>query len=304
MVPMAATELAPGRHFAGLRIERLIGRGANGAVYAVTDPAAGEGLQAWRALKLLAPQGGDAGDDAAAEAAEAADRLAREAATLQRLVHPGIVRVHRAGGTQGRPWLLMELLGGVDLTRYTRPARLLPEPVVARIGERLARALAHAHARGVVHRDLKPANVVVDWAADRIVLTDFGLAAVAGAERTRTGLVLGSPAFMAPELLAGAPPDAQTDLYALGVLLYQLLTGELPFDAPALGELLRRIAADPAPDPGARSPGVPARLAGLVRGLLAKSPSARPPHALAVADTLAALRSGDAPAARGDASTA
>ncbi|MBI3157047.1 MAG: serine/threonine protein kinase, partial [Burkholderiales bacterium] len=265
-----AAGLAPGQQFAGVRIERLIARGAHGAVYAVTDLAAGDGPQALRALKLLTPPSRGA---EAAEAAEAAERLAREADTLQRLVHPCIVRVHRAGRTLGRPWLLMELLAGTDLARYTRPARLLPEPVVVRIGERLARALAFAHARGVVHRDLKPANVVVDWAADRVVLTDFGLAAVAGAERTRTGLVLGSPAYMAPELLAGAPADAQTDLYALGVLLYQLLTGELPFDAPALGELMRRIAADPAPDPAARRPGVPAPLAALVRALLAKSPA-------------------------------
>lgn len=310
----AADRRAPaaGDVIAGCRVERLIARGAHGAVYAVTDLAAGEGPQAWRALKLLAPIHGAAPDETAfaagvagaaategaavgqgTEHVELAQRIVREAATLRRLAHPGIVRVHRAGQSGGRPWLLMELLGGTDLVRYTRPARLLPEAVVARVGERIARALAHAHGQGVVHRDLKPANVIVDWEADRVVLTDFGLAAVAGAERTRTGLVLGSPAYMAPELLAGAPADAASDLYALGVLLYQMLTGELPFDAPALGELLRRIAAEPAPDPAARHPGVPAPLAALVRALLAKSPARRPPHALALADSLAALAAPD-----------
>lgn len=290
----AADRRAPaaGDVIAGCRVERLIARGAHGALYAATDlatEAAGEGMPALRALKLFMP----APDTAPAERDEAARRFAREAATLQRLHHPGIVRVHRAGDAGGRPFLLMALLPGCTLARYTRPARLLPDPVVLQIGRRIAAALAHAHAQGVVHRDLKPANVIVDWAADSVVLTDFGIAAVAGAERTRTGLVLGSPAYMAPELLAGAPADAASDLYALGVLLYQLLTGELPFDAPALGELLRRIAAEPAPDPAARRPGMPAPLAALVRALLAKSPVQRPPHAKALADSLAALAGPD-----------
>ncbi len=289
--PAPGGTLAPGQHIAGCRIERLSARGAHGVMLAVTDLAAGAGPDALRALKVFAPA---AGLDAA-EAGEAAQRVAREAATLQRLRHPGIVHVHRAGDAGGRPWLLMELLGGCDLTRYTRPARRLPEPVVAAIGERLARALAHAHAQGVVHRDLKPANVMVDWAADRIVLTDFGVAAVSGlgdAERTRTGVLLGSPSYMAPELLAGQPAAPASDLYALGVMLFELLTGRLPFDAPGLGELLRQVAMAPAPDPASLQPGVSPALAATVRGLLSKSPADRPRDASALADTLAALRPG------------
>jgi serine/threonine-protein kinase len=277
---------APGQRIDRFRVERLIARGAHGVMLAVTDLAAGDGPDALRALKLFAPADGlDA-----AEAGEAGRRFAREAATLQRLRHPGIVHVHRAGETGGRPWLLMELLAGCDLTRYTRPARRLPEPVVARIGERIARALAHAHAQSVVHRDLKPANVMVDWASDRVVLTDFGVAAVSGladAERTRTGVVLGSPSYMAPELLAGQPAAPGSDLYALGVLLFELLTGRLPFDAPGLGELLRQVATAPAPDPAALRAGVPPALSALVRQLLAKSPGDRPASATELADRLA-----------------
>lgn len=159
-----------------------------------------------------------------------------------------------------------------------------------RVLERVAEALAYAHAQGVLHRDLKPANVMVDWAADRVTLTDFGLASLADAERTRTGLVLGSPAYMAPELLAGQPADASTDLYALGAMAFQLLTGSLPFDAPGLGELLRQVAQQPAPDLAALRPELPPALAALVAQLLAKAPAERPPSAAGVAQALGQLR--------------
>jgi len=286
--------LRPGQVFAGCRVERLIARGGLGALYAATDLAAGE----LRALKVVAPAPGAADG----ELAEAARRFAQEAQAMARLQHPDIVRVHRAGQAQGLSYLVMDLLGGGDLSRYTRPARLLPEAVVLRLAERLARALAHAHAQGVVHRDLKPENVMVDWAADRVTLTDFGLARLADAERTRTGLVLGSPAYMAPELLAGQEADARSDLYALGVLLYQLLTGELPFDAPALGELLRQVASVPAPDLRQRRPDLPPALAAVLAQLLAKRPAERPPGAAAVAEQLAACRAALAapPAAAAD----
>ncbi|MDH4052724.1 MAG: serine/threonine protein kinase, partial [Rubrivivax sp.] len=189
---------------------------------------------------------------------------------------------------------VMDLLHGCDLVRYTRPGRLLPEPVVLRLAERIARALAHAHARGVVHRDLKPANVMVDWAADRVTLTDFGLARLADAERTRTGLVLGSPVYMAPELLAGEAASARSDQYALGVLLYQLLTGELPFDALQLGELLRQVAQQ-APLPlQAHRPDLPsdllAPLQALIGELLAKRAADRPTDGDALAARLAGLQ--------------
>lgn len=294
--------LAPGQHFAGCRVIRPLARGAAGVLYAALDLAHGEG----RALKVMAPLPGLGAQDAG----EAAQRFAREAGAAARLQHPDIVRVHAAGTEGGLSWLLMDLLGGCDLERYTRAPRLLPEPVVLRVAARIAGALGHAHAQGVVHRDLKPANVMVDWAADRVTLTDFGLARLADAEATRTGLVLGSPSYMAPELLAGQGADARSDLYALGVLLFQLLTGTLPFDAPTLGELLRQVAGTPAPDlrqrwPGAAAPpagesaAAMAAVAALVAQLLDKQPARRPADATALAAALAAAAARLAPRGRG-----
>lgn len=266
-----------GQRFAGCIVERRLGAGATSVVHAAFDEAA----EAWRALKVFDPQGpGEA---------EARTRFLREAALAARMQHPGVARVYRSGVDGGRPWLLMELLPGVDLGRYTRAARLLPAPVVLGLGERIAQALAQLHAAGIVHRDLKPANVMVDWAGDRVALTDFGLSRSADAEATRTGLVLGSPAYMAPELLAGAVPDPRSDLYALGVLLFELLAGRLPFQSSGLGELLREVASEPAPDLEPLHPGLGREAAAAVAALLAKSPAARPASAADAASALGAL---------------
>ncbi len=292
--------LREGQRCAGCIVAREIGRGAQSVVHAAYD----ERAQEWRALKLLLTPGdrptlrssirGSLGGSLGAAAQ-------RESAAAG-LQHPGIVRVYGSGESAGLPWLLMELLPGTDLTRYTRAARRLPVPVVARIGRRLAEALACAHAAGVVHRDLKPANVMLDWAGDRVVITDFGLARSADAERTRTGLVLGSPAYMAPELLAGQAPTPASDLYALGVLLFELLACRLPFEDAGLGALLRQVAEAPPPDLLALLPPeapLPA-LAALVQTLLAKQPGQRPPDAAATVQRLQRLLAGDdGPMSRG-----
>lgn len=277
--------LQEGQRFAGCIVARELGRGAQSIVHAAYD----ERAQAWRALKLLLPSD----DDDAARRVAARQRLLQELTVASQLQHPGIVRVYDCGETRELAWLTMELLPGTDLTRYTNSVRRLPAPVVAAIGARIADALACAHASGVVHRDLKPANVMIDWGSDRVVLTDFGLARAADAERTRTGLVLGSPGYMAPELLAGQTPTAASDLYALGVLLFQLLAGRLPFEAPGLGALLREVATAPVP---ALSPLVPPpqdatlpALEGIVTRLLAKRPDERLGDATAVATLLRAL---------------
>jgi serine/threonine-protein kinase len=290
-VNLAGEPLQEGQRFAGCIVARRLGQGAGSVVYAAYDDRA----EAWRALKLLLPT---AGADPAL-AAEARARLLREQATAARLHHPGIVRLHDCGESGSLAWLTMELLPGADLSRYTQPARRLPVPVVARLGARIAEALAHAHGAGVVHRDLKPANVMVDWASDRAVITDFGLARGSDAEGTRTGLVLGSPGYMAPELLAGQAPDARSDLYALGVLMFQLLAGRLPFEATGLGALLREVAQTPAPDllalvPSPQDPLLP-QLAGWVARLLAKAPGQRPADAATVAAAWHAMEAGSTP---------
>jgi eukaryotic-like serine/threonine-protein kinase len=269
-------------HFGPYRLVRLLGQGTMGAVHLAIDETQGTAV----ALKVLSLSAHAAG----AERDEARARFLAEAEPMRRLDHPDIVRLLATGEHDGTGWLAMELVHGVDLGRYTQPARLLPEPVVLRLAERVARALHHAHCAGVVHRDVKPSNIMVDWGSDQLKLTDFGMARLADAEHTRTGLVLGSPAYMAPEQLAGDPPTPASDLYALGVTLFQLLAGRLPFDDSSLGELLRSVAFDPAPDLQRLRPDLPPALAGVVAGLLSKRPADRPADAETLADRLRALR--------------
>ncbi|HMO49238.1 MAG TPA: serine/threonine-protein kinase [Rubrivivax sp.] len=263
------------------RLLRVLGRGSMGVVHLAVDSRTQQPL----ALKLLSLGQGLSAD----EYAQARERFLAEADTARRLSHADIVSVHGAGEQDGRAWLAMELLSGCELGRYTHMSRLLPEPLVLRLVERLARALAHAHAMGVVHRDIKPANVMLDLPAGRLKLTDFGVAGLADPSRTRTGVVLGTPYYMAPEQLAGAAADARSDLYALGVLLFQLLSGRLPHEHASLGELLRAVATEPAPDVRMLRPGVAPALAEVVAWALQKRPGQRPASALDLAGALAAL---------------
>lgn len=269
-------------HYGPYRVLRALGQGSMGAVHLAVDDATGDAV----ALKvlLLTAHAEDTERD------EARARFLAEAEPMRRLEHPDIVKLLATGEQCGCGWLAMELVHGVDLGRYARPARLLPEPVVLRLAERVAGALQHAHRAGVVHRDVKPSNIMVDWSSGQLKLADFGLARLADAERTRTGLVLGSPSYMAPEQLAGAAASPASDLYALGVTMFQLLAGRLPHDNASLGELLRQVATEPAPDLRSLRPELPAPLAALIVQLLAKRPGDRPADAGTVAEQLRAVR--------------
>lgn len=261
---LALAQLAPGQLIAGHRLLRRIGQGTHGAVFL----AAAEDGQPL-ALKVVTLPAGDSG---------AATRSAflRSAQTARQLVHPDIVQLHAAGVTEVMGWLAMEAVPGSDLARYTRPGRLLPEPLVLKLCARLAQAAAYAHRQGVVHRDIKPANVLVDWPSQTVKLADFGLARADDGVQTGTGIVLGSPAYMSPEQLAGAVPTPSSDLYALGATAYQLLTGRLPHEGASMGDMLRRVAEDPPPDPRQWRPELPAAAAHAVMALLAKRPQQRP----------------------------
>jgi serine/threonine-protein kinase len=203
-------------------------------------------------------------------------RLHREAALARRLAHPDIVAVYEAGLQGQQAWLAMERVRGVDLARYTHPQRQLPENLVLHIGARVAAALAHAHAQGVVHRDLKPANVIVNLAAGQVKLADFGVARDTAAPLTRTGLSLGTPAYMAPEQLAGEPASAASDAYALGVMLFELLAGRRPHVADTLGALLQSTATHPPAALARLRPDLPQSAVNAVESLLAKKPADRP----------------------------
>ena len=263
------------------RIVRVLGQGSMGRVYVAADDIQLSVV----ALKII-PLGGD-GNRATLDAARGL--FLAEAHSTRKLRHAHITSVINAGEKHGHGWLAMELAPGVDLSRYTSTNRLLPQAVVAGVGAKVAQALAHAHGLGIVHRDVKPSNVLVDWASNSLKLTDFGLARTADALATRTGVVLGSPAFLAPEQLAGAPADTRSDIYALGVTLFQLLSGSLPFAASTLGELLAQVARKSAPALGPLHPGITPALADLVASMLQKSAQDRPAMADVVASELAAV---------------
>jgi serine/threonine protein kinase len=249
------------------RIDSEIGRGSMGAVYLGRDPQIGRQV----AIKTLALSREFEGD----KLAEARSRFFREAETAGRLQHPDIVTIFDAGEAQDLAWIAMEYIKGEDLQRHTAPGRLLPVPQVLEVVARVAEALSYAHTQGVVHRDIKPANVMVDLASGLVKVTDFGVARLDDSSRTRTGLVLGTPSFMSPEQMAGRHTDGRTDLYSLGVALFQLLTGRLPHEGAAMAELMRQIVNEPAPDVRRLRPELPEALADLVALALEKRPEVR-----------------------------
>jgi serine/threonine-protein kinase len=261
------------------RLEREIARGANSTVHLATDTRDG-GTVAIKTLSLRPTHEDDPDLD------EARERFAREAETARRLRHRDIVAVLDAGETDELAWIAMEHLQGTELASYASPGHLLPVRTVVQIGIRIAEALAHAHAHGIVHRDIKPANVMVDLERGMVKLADFGIARIADASRTRTGMVLGTPSFMAPEQLAGGQVDARSDVYSLGVLLFQLLTGHLPFESASMRELMGRIANEPAPDVRQWRPEIPQELADAVTLALEKRPEFRHPGAAQLAHDL------------------
>ena len=267
--------------------ERRIGEGAAGTVYLSRDPRTGLAL----AIKTLT-----LGSEFEPEAlTEARQRFTREAQAAGRLKHRGIVTILDAGEHSGLAWMAMEHLPGRDLSHHVAESELLPVAAVLRIGARVAEALAHAHRQGVVHRDVKPANVMVDLAADSIKLTDFGIAFMADAHRTRTGMLLGTPAYMSPEQIAGQRLDGRSDLYSLAVTLFQLLCGRLPHEAASMAAQMRQIAQQPAPDIRSLHPQLPAALADAVAQALEKRPESRPADGDRMAAALRAA--GDAMAA-------
>ena len=250
-----------------------------GAIYLAQDPLSGRRV----ALKTLTL---DPGDESAADLRT---RFAREADAAGRLRHPGIVAVLGHGEAPGLAWLAMEHLQGHDLERHVTAAGRLPLAQVVDIGAQLADALGYAHAQGVVHRDIKPANVMLDPATGCVKLADFGVARVADALRTRTGVVLGTPAYMSPEQIAGLAVDGRADLYSLGVLLFELICARLPHEAATLGALMDAIARRPAPDIRTLRPDLPDALAAVVAQALAKRPDRRPADGYAMVTALRAV---------------
>jgi serine/threonine-protein kinase len=244
------------------QLEKELGKGAMGVVYLGKDPKINRTV----AIKTMALSQEFEGDDLV----EARERFFREAETAGRLQHTNIVTIFDAGEEHNLAYIAMEFLRGKDLLEFTKPNHLLPIPLVVSICARVADALAYAHSLGVVHRDIKPANIMYERQGDVVKVTDFGIARVTDSSKTKTGMVLGTPSFMSAEQISGKRVDGRSDLYSLGVMLFQLLTGHLPFRGDSMAELMYKIANEPAPDVRSIRPEVPAALAQVVARALIK----------------------------------
>jgi len=255
-----------------------IGRGAMGNVYLGRDPLIN------RILALKAIDLAIGFDHASCETT--AETFLREAAIAGSLSHPNIVTIFDVGESDGLAYIAMEYVRGHHLSEFAANDRLLPVDTVLDLIARAADALEYAHRRNVVHRDIKPANIMYDSLSNNLKITDFGIAKLIDANRTRTGIVLGTPAFMSPEQLEGKNVNGHTDLFALGVSLYQLLTGQLPFRGASMTNLMFVIANEPHQSVTSVRTELPKWLDEVVDRALAKSPADRFESAAAMAAAL------------------
>lgn len=257
------TEILDGRY----RVESELGRGGMGVVYRGTQLALDRPVAIKRLLETHDPA--------------SVARFHREAIATGRLAHPGIVQILDAGIDRGEPYLVMELVEGEPLDEHLAQRGALPVDEALAIAWQIADALASAHAAGILHRDVKPANVMVGRDG-RARLLDFGLAMLAHAKSqrlTQFGAFVGTPEYLAPEVSRGEEPDARADVYALGATLYELLTGNVPFEGPnAMATVLAHFT-DPLVSPSRRAPGIPIEVDAVVATLLARDASERPSSA-------------------------
>jgi serine/threonine-protein kinase len=252
-------------------IESLIGRGAMGVVYLARDPQLGRRV----ALKTYAVPAGIS--EAVVEQFEV--RLLREAHAAAALSHPNIVTVHDVGvdAARGIPYIVMEFVPGRSLKEILDGAHRLSPDVALRFGVALADALDAAHRTGIVHRDIKPANILVRDTDGIVKITDFGVARLSASELTRTGALVGSPAYMSPEQIRGAPVDARSDLFSLGVVLYEALTAKRPFGGEDLPSVAYSVAHQVPLPVGKQIRGLPRELDEFFERALAKNPEERFP---------------------------
>ncbi len=255
------------RRLGRYQLEREIGRGAMGVVYLGRDTAINR-LVAIKAIPL-------ASEFSESELTEARTRFFREAETAGRLNHPNIVTIYDVGEEHGLAYIAMEYLKGRHLSDYATPDNLLEPRKVLELMGRTAQALGFAHKQQVVHRDIKPANIMYDPNADVLKITDFGIARLTGTGTTRTGIVLGTPSFMSPEQLEGRTVTGHSDLFSLGVSLFQLLSGHLPFTADSMTGLMQQIAEAPHPPLRSYRPDLPACVESVIDRALAKTPEER-----------------------------
>ena len=267
------------------RIEGFIGRGAIARVYLAEDTETGRPV----AVKILEQGKADA---------DARRRFLREANAVNRIGHPNIVRIHEAGlRDDGAPYLVMEFLFGEPVGTYVRREGIVARNVALPALQQAASALLAAHESGIIHRDLKPDNLFfIGEPGDpyELKVLDFGFSKTQTSQLTAAGIILGTPAYMAPEQALAEPLDARTDVYALGMVMYNMLTGKVPFTGDDVEVLARHLFLDPEA-PSTFSLSVDSRTELVILTAIQKDPAARYPSMAELRDDLGRLADPDAP---------
>jgi serine/threonine-protein kinase len=244
------------------QVDKELGRGAMGTVYLGHDPKIGRTV-AIKTMLLSQEFEGEKLEDIR-------QRFFREAETAGRLNHPNIITIYDVGEEEELSYIAMDYLRGDTLLEYCKPDNLLPVKKVLELMIKVADALNYANGQNVVHRDIKPANIMYDPENGNLKVTDFGVACLTDASKTKTGTILGSPSYMSPEQLAGNKVDGRSDLFSLGVTMYQLLTGELPFIGESLASLMYKITNEKHPDVRLFRPDLPSCVSSVINKALAK----------------------------------
>ncbi len=274
--------LKPGSVFAGrYEVKEILGVGGMGVVYRAFDRE----LQEPVAIKTLKPE-------ALAGGTVALDRFKQEIRLARKIAHRNVVRTYDLGEQNGMYYLTMEYVEGTSLKQLIASRGKLPVPVALTVGKQLCRALEVAHAEGVIHRDIKPQNIVVEPSGFLKVM-DFGIARLAnppkGKGLTEAGMSIGTPDYMSPEQLSGTELDQRSDLYAAGVVLFECVTGKVPFEAETTWALVAKHLEEQPPDPRSTNPDVPSPLAVVILKAMAKQPSDRFATAAEMHDALARI---------------
>ncbi len=246
------------------QVTSVMGQGAMGTVYKALDPVI-ERVVAIKTINLELSR---------EERAEFEERFYREAKSAGRLSHPNIVTIYDVGETDEAAYIAMEYLEGESLRDVLDSGVVLPLAHICSIAAKVANALDYAHENGVVHRDIKPANIMISRSRD-VKIMDFGIALIPTGSRTQAGTVLGSPKYMAPEQLTGKATDGRVDIFSLGVVLYEMLTGVAPFNGDNLSAIMYRILNETPAPPSALNARVPPELDRIVARALAKRPEDR-----------------------------
>ena len=252
-----------------------LGQGAMGTVYKAVDPL----IERTVAIKTISL------DLSKEELADFEERFYREAKSAGGLAHPNIVTIYDVGETDNIAYIAMEFLEGQSLREILDSGAVLPVDRIAEIAAQVADGLAYAQEHGIVHRDIKPANIIMTRSGT-VKITDFGIAHMPSASKTHVGMLLGSPKYMSPEQVVGKTVDGRSDIFSLGVVLYEMLTGSAPFGGDNISTLMYRILNETPVSPSALNPRIPIAFDRIVARALAKSPEDRYQHARELADDL------------------